>query len=80
MTSTTFVHGLALLGAGIAFGGAAIGAAIGDGIVTSKTIEGSARQPEAWGALFGRTLIFIGLIESLPIIALVMGFVLLGTK
>jgi len=72
------VHALGVLGAGLAFAGAAIGAAIGDGVLFSKTIEGTARQPEAWGTLFGRTIIFFGMVEALPIIALVFGFVLMG--
>ena len=37
----------ALIGAGITMGLASIGAGIGDGLVTSKFIEGIARQPEA---------------------------------
>ena len=35
----------ALIGAGLCFGLAAIGAGIGDGLVTGRFIEGLARQP-----------------------------------
>ena len=52
----------ALIGAGITMGLAAIGAGIGDGLVTSKFIEGITRQPEAKGVLFTNTLISVGLI------------------
>ena len=50
----------ALIGAGITAGLAAVGAAIGDGLVTSRFIEGLARQPEARGTLFTNTLISVG--------------------
>ena len=59
----------ALIGAGITMGLASIGAGIGDGLVTSKFIEGIARQPEAKNTLFMNTLISVGLIEAMPIIA-----------
>lgn len=66
----------ALIGAGLALGLAAIGAGIGDGIVTSKALEGMARQPEAKGTLLVNMLISVGLIESIPIIAAVIAIVM----
>ena len=47
----------ALIGAGITMGLAAIGAGIGDGLVTARFIEGITRQPEAKNTLFTNTLI-----------------------
>lgn len=67
----------ALIGAGITMGLASIGAGIGDGLVTSKFIEGIARQPEAKNTLFMNTLISVGLIEAMPIIATVIALVML---
>lgn len=67
----------ALIGAGLCLGLAAIGAGIGDGIVTSKYLEGLARQPEAKKVLFVQMLISVGLIEALPIIAVVFGIIML---
>jgi len=65
-----------ILAAGIGLGLAATGAAIGDGIMTSKFLEGIARQPEAQGRLLTNMLISLGLIEALPLIVLVLvGFV-----
>ncbi|HEX6923290.1 MAG TPA: F0F1 ATP synthase subunit C [Bacillales bacterium] len=61
---------------GIVFGLAAIGAGIGNGLVVSRTIEGTARQPEARGSLMGLMFLGIGLVEALPIIAVVFGFIL----
>ena len=40
-----------LIGGGIALGGGAIGAGIGDGIAGNSLIQGVARQPEAQGQL-----------------------------
>ena len=56
---------------------ALIGAGIGDGLVTSKFIEGIARQPEAKNTLFMNTLISVGLIEAMPIIATVIALIML---
>lgn len=67
----------ALIGAGITMGLASIGAGIGDGLVTSKFIEGIARQPEVKNTLFMNTLISVGLIEAMPIIATVIALIML---
>ena len=67
----------ALICAGITMGLASIGAGIGDGLVTSKFIEGIARQPEAKNTLFMNTLISVGLIEAMPILATVIALIML---
>lgn len=67
----------ALLGAGITMGLAAIGAGLGDSLVASKFIEGLTRQPEAKNMLFTNTLISIGLVESMAIIATVIALIML---
>jgi F-type H+-transporting ATPase subunit c len=56
---------------------AAIGAGVGDGLVTSRFIEGLSRQPEAGSKLFTNTLISVGLIESMAIIATVVALIML---
>lgn len=76
MAALDTAHALAMVGAGLAVGGAAVGAGIGDGLVTGKTIEGIARQPEARGRLMGTMFVFVGLIEALPVIALVLAFLM----
>ncbi|MDR1701924.1 MAG: F0F1 ATP synthase subunit C [Sporomusaceae bacterium] len=65
-----------VFGASLAIGLAALGAALSDGIVTSKALESMARQPEAKGAILVNMLISVGLIESIPIIAAVIAIVL----
>ena len=67
----------ALLGAGITMGLASIGAGLGDSLVASKFIEGLTRQPEAKNVLFTNTLISIGLVESMAIIATVIALIML---
>ena len=67
----------AMLGAGITMGLAAIGAGLGDSLVASKFIEGLTRQPEAKNVLFTNTLISIGLVESMAIIATVIALIML---
>lgn len=67
----------ALISAGLAIGLAAVGASIGNSLVTSKFIEGLTRQPEAKNVLFINTLISVGLIEAVPIIAAVIAIVML---
>lgn len=68
---------MGLLGAGLAAGIAALGAGIGNGLVISHTIDGIARQPELRGTLQTTMFIGVGLIEALPIIAVVIAFMLL---
>ncbi len=67
----------ALIGAGLCMGLAAIGAGLGDGLVTSHFIDGISRQPEAKDTLFTNTLISVGLIEAMAIIATVIALIML---
>lgn len=60
------------IGDAIGFGVAAAGASIGDGLVSSRLVEGVARQPEAQGRLMPLAFLGIGLVEALPIILLVL--------
>ena len=49
----------------------------GTGKVISKTIEGMARQPESANNLRATMFIGVGLIEAVPILAIVIGFLIL---
>ena len=71
------MEGLALA-IGIIFGLAALGAAIGNSLVISRTIDGVARQPEARGNLMGLMFLGLGLVEAVPIIAVAIGFIIFG--
>ena len=64
----------ALIAAGMALGGGAIGAAVGDGLAGNATIAGVSRQPEAQGRLQVIMFLIIGLVEAMYFINLVIGF------
>lgn len=67
------------LGAGLAVGLGAFGAALGQGSAAKAALEGIARNPSASDKLFTPMLLGLALMESLAIYGLVMG-VLLWTK
>ncbi|HEX7058151.1 MAG TPA: F0F1 ATP synthase subunit C [Bacilli bacterium] len=62
---------LSFLAAAIAIGLGALGAGIGDGLIVGRALEGISRQPELRGTLQTTMFIGIGLVEALPVIALV---------
>ena len=64
------IYAWTALGVGIILGLAALGSAIGWGMICSRYIEGIARQPELRGQLIGQTLFTGGLMESFPFIVL----------
>lgn len=68
----------AAIGMGLAAGLSAAGSAIGDSIACGKAIESVARQPESRGNVMTLMFISVGLIESLPIIGIVVAFILMG--
>ena len=68
--------GLKTIGAGIVYGGAAIGPGIGIGIVVGNAITAMALQPEAAGMV--RTTMFLGIAftEALALFGFVLVFLL----
>ncbi|MFA5785835.1 MAG: ATP synthase F0 subunit C [Actinomycetota bacterium] len=68
----------ALIGAGIVYGGAAIGPGIGIGYIVGRAIDSTARQPEMGGRV--QTLMFIGIAftEALALFGLVLSFIIQG--
>jgi F-type H+-transporting ATPase subunit c len=60
----------AFAGGGLAMGGGAVGAAIGDGLAGSQTIAGIARQPEVQGRLYTTMFLIVGLCEAMYFINL----------
>ena len=69
--------GLKDIAAALVAGMAALGASLGNGRVISKTIESIARQPESAGNLRATMFIGVGLIEAVPIVAIVIAFLIL---
>jgi len=60
----------AFIGGGLALGGGAIGAAVGDGLAGSSLIAGVARQPEAQSRLQTLFFLTVGLVEAMYFINL----------
>ena len=63
-----------ILAGALIMGLAAIGAAIGVGVLSSKFIEGAARQPELVPLLRTQFFITVGLVDAVPMIAVGIGF------
>ena len=68
---------LNILASGIMMGLAAIGAAIGIGILGGKFLEGSARQPDLLPLLRTQFFIVMGLVDAIPMIGVGLGLYLL---
>lgn len=64
------------MAAAIAIAVASLGAALGVGMVVKQTIESIARQPELEDRLRTTMFLGIGLIEAIPIMAVVIAFIL----
>ncbi len=71
-------EGLAWLGAGIGIGLAALGTGIGIGFVGAKSVEATARQPEAAGTIQRVMILSIAFIEALCLYALLVAILLVG--
>ena len=65
------------LAAGLMMGLAAIGAAIGIGILGGKFLEGSARQPDLLPLLRTQFFIVMGLVDAIPMIGVGLGMYLM---
>lgn len=65
------------IAASIMVGLAAIGAAVGIGILGSKFLEGAARQPDLVPLLRTQFFIIMGLIDAIPMIAVGLGLYML---
>ncbi len=73
-------HAAAVLGAGLAIGGGAIGPGLGIGFLVGKAEEAMARQPEASGDIRTTMFIGIGVTEAVALYALVISFLLVFVK
>lgn len=66
------------IAAGIAAAAAALAAGYGNGLVISHTIDSMARQPQITGQLRTTMFIGVGLIEAVPILAIVVAFMVMN--
>ncbi len=74
------VEGLSAVAAALLIGLAALGTAVGFGILGGKFLEGVARQPELTSMLMGRMFLMAGLVDAFAAIAIVMGLYLFFAK
>lgn len=79
MDATSFVHGMAYIGAGLAAIGC-LGGGIGVGNASAKALEGVARQPEASGKLLSTFFVTAALSEVTSIYALLVSLILIFMK
>ena len=69
--------GFSAVAVGLVVGLAALGTAIGFGLLGGKFIEGVARQPEMAPMLQVKMFIIAGLLDAVPMIGIVVGLLLL---
>jgi F-type H+-transporting ATPase subunit c len=79
VTGADYVQGQQVLLAGVAYGLAALGPALGIGYLVGQSVQAMARQPEAAGMV--RTTMFLGVAfaEALALIGFVVFILLLFT-
>lgn len=76
ITPEAFIMGMSALAAGLAMIAMA-GVGIGIGFNAGKTVESTARQPEAQGTLLKVMLVGVALTETAGIFALIISIILL---
>lgn len=70
------VQGLSAVAAALLIGLAALGTAVGFGVLGGKFLEGVARQPELSPMLMLRMFLMAGLVDAFAAISIVMGLYL----
>lgn len=71
------VQGLTAVAAALLIGLAALGTAVGFGVLGGKFLEGVARQPELTPMLMLRMFLMAGLVDAFAAISIVMGLYLI---
>lgn len=66
-----------LFAAALSMGLGAIGAAVGEGLMAAKAMDGMARNPEVADKLFTNMIVGMAIIESNSIYALVVSLIIL---
>lgn len=68
---------LKFIAVALVMGLAAFGSALANARVVSKTLESMTRQPELKSSLLSTMFIGIGLIEAIPLLGVIAGFLML---
>lgn len=61
----------------LVMGLSAFGSALANARVVSKTIESMTRQPELKGTIMSTMFVGIGMIEAIPLLGVIVGFIIL---
>lgn len=70
--------GLIAIGAGLAIGLAAIGIALGQGILAGKAMESMGKQPEAMSGIRSSMIIAMAIMETIGVLSFVIAILLAG--
>ena len=70
--------GIIAIAAGLAMGLAAIGIAIGQGIIGARAVESIARQPEAQGGIRTTMIVAMAIMETIGVLNFVIAIILTG--
>ena len=70
--------GIIAIAAGLAIGLAAIGIAVGQGILASKAMEIMGKQPEAMSGIRASMIIAMAIMETIGVLTFVIAIVLAG--
>lgn len=70
--------GIIAIAAGLAMGLAAIGIAIGQGIIGARAVESIARQPEAQGGIRTTMIVAMAVMETIGVLTFVIAIILTG--
>lgn len=67
------------MAAGLAMGLAALGIAIGQGLIGSKAMESIAKQPEAAGNIRTTMIVALAIMETIGVLTFVIAIILTGS-
>ena len=70
--------GIIAIAAGLAIGLAAIGIAVGQGMLASKAMESMGKQPEAAGSVRTALIVAMAIMETIGVLTFVIAIVLAG--
>ena len=76
MEERTIIIGISVLGATVICFASAFAAAYGNSLIGHKAMENMTRQPEMADKLLINSLIYIGMVEAIPIISIVIALIL----
>lgn len=77
MDAITFIGGMSVLAAGLCMGIGSLGSAIGEGYAASSALQAMAQQPDEAGRIRSSAFVFIAMLETTALYALLISFLIL---